>query len=77
MIELINKNIDDTIDYLELDKNIKEKLKENNINYVKDLWQLKRKDLKKIGLTDDEIRHTIIKLQLLSMDLNQKIYNKN
>ena len=31
----------------------------------------------KKNLTDGEIKHIIIKLQLLSIDLNKKVYNKN
>ena len=53
------------------------KLTIHNIINIKDLWQLKRNDLKKIGLTDNEIKHIIIKLQLHSIDLNKKTYSKN
>lgn len=53
------------------------KLTIHNIITIKDLWQLKRNDLKKIGLTDNEIKHVIIKLQLHSIDLNKKTYSKN
>lgn len=53
------------------------KLTINGIITIKDLWQLKRNDLKQIGLTDQDIKYIIIKLQLNSMDLNRKTYNKN
>lgn len=45
--------------------------------HVKDLWNLIRKNLKDLGLTDNEIKHITIKLQLHSIDLNKKIYHKN
>lgn len=72
-----NKAINSEITLLGLDRSIENKLRTNSINYIKELWSLKRKDLKKLGLTDSEIKHIIIKLQLHSMDLNQKVYNKN
>lgn len=65
------------LDSLEIDNNIIKKLNQNNIHNVKDLWNLKRKNLKELGLTDTEIKHITIKLQLHSIDLNHKIYNKN
>lgn len=49
-------------------------LKNNNINKVKDLWQMKRVQLKALGLNDKEIRQIIIKLQLCGIDLNKRIY---
>lgn len=62
---------------LELDSAIIEKLNKNNIIEVNDLWKLKRKNLKQLGLTDTEIKHITIKLQLHSIDLNKKIYHRN
>lgn len=62
---------------LEISNEIIKKLTNYNITTVNDLWQLKRNDLKQIGLTDKEVTHIIIKLQLHSMDLNRKTYNKN
>lgn len=49
---------------------------ENNINFIKDLWILKRKNLKDIGLNDTQINSIIIKLQLHGLDINKKIYSK-
>ena len=74
---MCNTTIEKSIKELDIDNFIIDKLNQNNINYIKDLWNLKRKDLKKFGLTDQEIKHIIIKLQLHSMDLNKKVYNKN
>lgn len=62
---------------LEISNEIIKKLTNYNITTVNDLWQLKRNDLKQIDLTDKEVTHIIIKLQLHSMDLNRKTYNKN
>lgn len=66
-----------SLDALEIDNDIIKKLNQHNIFEVKDLWHLKRKNLKEFGLTDNEIRHITIKLQLHSIDLNQKVYHKN
>lgn len=71
------KHLTSPIETLEIDTNIISKLHQNNIYNVKDLWNLKRKNLKELGLTDSEIKHITIKLQLNSIDLNKKIYHKN
>lgn len=72
-----NYYLTSTLDSLEIDSSIIQKLNQNNICNVKDLWNLNRKKLKDIGLTDSEIKHITIKLQLHSIDLNKKIYHKN
>ena len=59
---------------MELSKKIIDKLKKNNIFIVKDLWKLKRKELKQLGFSDSELTQIIIKLQLHAVDLNKKIY---
>lgn len=71
------KHLTAPIETLEIDTNIISKLHQNNIYNIKDLWNLKRKNLKELGLTDSEIKHITIKLQLNSIDLNKKIYHKN
>ena len=68
-------SIEDTIETLNLSKNINKILKENNIIYIKDLWILNRKTLKSLGLKDKEIKDVIISLQLQGLDLNKKIYD--
>lgn len=73
----MNKHLTDNLETLGIDNNIISKLNKNNIYKIKDLWNLKRKDLKELDLTDLEIKHITIKLQLNSIDLNKKIYNKN
>lgn len=42
---------------------------------IEEIWILKRKDLKDIGLTDKEIKSIVISLQLEGLDLNKKIYD--
>lgn len=62
------------IDILKLPDDIFNKLKDNNILIVKDLWQLKRSELKKMNFQNEEINVIIIQLQLLGLDLNKKKY---
>ena len=67
---ILEKNIEE----LELSNKIITKLKSKNINVIKDLWILKRKELKQLGFTDNEITQIIIKLQLHAIDLNKRVY---
>lgn len=62
------------IEKLDIKNNIISKLKLHNILSVKDIWYLKRKDLKNFDLNDSEINQIIIKLQLNGIDLNKKVY---
>lgn len=57
---------------LKLDKNLITKLKDNNINSIEELWNLNRKELKKLNFNYDEINSISIKLQLKGLDLNKK-----
>lgn len=59
--------------YLNLDINLIEKLEKNNINKVEELWSLTKKDLKCIGVNDQEIHQIIIRLELHGLDLGKKI----
>lgn len=72
-----NKYLDKNINILDLNEEIIDKLKNFNIDLIQDLWILKRNDLKKMGLATSEINNLIIKLQLLGLDLNKKVYRKN
>lgn len=60
---------------LELTSSITKKLLSKNITTINDIWVLKRKDLKELGLTDKEIKSITISLQLEGLDLNKKIYD--
>ena len=71
--ELLNKEIIQ----LDIDPSIIKKLNSNDINIIDELLCFKRKELKKIGLNDNEIKQVIIKLQLKGMDLNRRKYNRN
>ena len=68
--------ITDDIAKLDLSSRVTKILRDNNINLISDLWQLKRKELKELSLTDKEIKSIIISLQLQGLDLNKKIYDK-
>ncbi|MCH5167032.1 MAG: hypothetical protein J1F35_03980 [Erysipelotrichales bacterium] len=70
-----NIYINEVIDILDLDKNIEKILKDNQINKIEDLWILNRKKLKEFGLKDADIKQIVIKLQLLGLDLNKRVYN--
>ena len=68
-------SLEDKIENLNLSKSINKILKENNIVYIKDLWNLTRKQLKVFKLKDNEIKDIIISLQLQGLDLNKRIYD--
>lgn len=70
-----NVHAEKDISVLELDPKVNKILKENNINTIGDLWILNKKKLKEIGIVDSDIKFISIKLQLLGLDLNKKIYN--
>lgn len=67
--------LDDEISKLNLEKEIEEKLVLNGFKTIKDIWVLKRVNLKELGFTDKEINGIIIHLQLCGYDLNKKKYN--
>ncbi len=70
-----NIYIEKDIGILDLDKQIVEILKKNEIVTIENLWVLNRKKLKEFGLKDNEIKQITIKLQLLGLDLNKRVYN--
>lgn len=70
----INDNLKKDIKILDLDKECLTILKDNRINLIEDLWLLTKKDLKMFGINDKDIKYISIKLQLLGLDLNKKIY---
>ena len=67
---ILEKNIEE----LQLNNKIINKLKEKDIRIIKDLWKMKRKELKQLGFSDNEISQIIIKLQLHALDLNKRVY---
>jgi DNA-directed RNA polymerase alpha subunit len=66
--------LDKDIKSLELEQSLIDKLRLNNINKIGELHKLRRPMLKNMGVTDSEINRIIIKLQLLGLDLNSKLY---
>lgn len=68
-------SLEDSVKKMNLTDKIINKLLDNNIVFIKDLWVLKRKDLKKIKMTDKEIKSIIIALQLEGLDLGKKMYD--
>ena len=71
---MYNNNLDNDINSLNISKKIVKILKENEIIKVYDLWIRNRKYLKNLGLSDNEIKEIIIKLELIGLDLNKKKY---
>ncbi len=70
----INDNLKKDIKILDLDRECLTILKDNSINLIEDLWLLTKKELKILGISDKDIKYISIKLQLLGLDLNKKIY---
>lgn len=68
------KYLDEDISILELSDEVFKRLKDMSISSIDSLWNLSRTDLKNHGFTDKEIKHISIKMQLLGIDLNKKIY---
>lgn len=70
----MNKYIYKDISILGLDDNIACLLTKNEMRTVNDLWLKTKKDLKNYGLKDKDIKYVSIKLQLIGLDLNKKMY---
>ena len=70
MFKINNKDINN----LSISKELINKLKDKELNYIEDVWVLKRINLKTLGFTNDEIKEIIISLQLIGLDLNKKKY---
>lgn len=67
-------NVNDKIIKLGIDNRIIKIFNNNDIITIDDLWSLKRKDLKDMNFSSEEIKHIIIKMQLNGIDLNKKKY---
>ncbi len=76
-VKMKKVNLNDDIELLNIDEPIIKILKKHNVLIVEQLWNLKRNDLKEMGLESLEIKHIKIKMQLHSLDINRKKYNKN
>lgn len=62
---------------LKINDEIYTKLINNDILTILNLWNLNRKQLKKMKFTDNELNQIVIKMQLHGFDLNKKIYSKD
>lgn len=69
-----NGYLEKDINILELENSVNKILRENDINTISNLWEANRKKLKDIGLKDSDIKQITIKLQLLGLDLNKRVY---
>ena len=67
-----NKYLDEDISYLKLNNDINNIFKDNNILKIEDLWIKNRTYLRSLGLSDNEIKQIIIKLELIGLDLNKR-----
>ena len=70
MFKINNKDVSN----LSISRELINKLKEKDLNYIEDVWILKRINLKALGFTYDEIKEIVISLQLIGLDLNKKKY---
>lgn len=70
MFKINNKDINN----LSISKELINKLKDKELNYIEDVLILKRINLKTLGFTNDEIKEIVISLQLIGLDLNKKKY---
>ena len=62
-----------SVETLKLGEKLNSKLKEKHIIKVEELWELTRKELKKLSFTDQDIHKIIIGLELHGLDLGKKI----
>lgn len=69
-LEVLSKNIN----LLKLDNTLIDKLNSINICKVEDLWLCTRTYLKNNEFTNNDITEIKIKLQLVGLDLNKKVY---
>ena len=70
-----NEYVESNVEILDLESDVIKVLKDNKIDTIGLLWTQTRKSLKALGLKDSDIKQIIIKLQLLGLDLNKKIYS--
>lgn len=67
-------DVNEKISKLGIDDDVIDIFSSKNINTINDLWCLKRKDLKEMNFSSEQINHIIIKMQLNGIDLNKKKY---
>ena len=67
--------LDDELDKLNLEEELVSKLVDKGFNTIRDLWLVKRTNLKEMGFKDKEINRIIVHMQLCGYDLNKKKYS--
>lgn len=67
-------DLNDSINKLGINDEIINIFSRNEITSINQLWNLKRKDLKEMNFSSEQINHIIIKMQLKGIDLNRKKY---
>lgn len=73
----MQKILNEDISKLNLDKNLREKMKDNNINTVLDLCNCSRMELSNLNFTNVQINDAAICLQLAGLDLKKNHAKKN
>lgn len=69
-VEDLKRSVSD----LKLDKVITDKLINNSILTLEQLWNIKKDELKRLNFKDNEINQIVIRLQLKGIDLNHRKY---
>ena len=69
-LEVLNKSINE----LKIEESVLIKLNSISIYKIEDLWKVSSKYLKDNKFTNTDITNIKIKLQLLGLDLDKKIY---
>ncbi len=70
----MKERLKQSISVLKIDSNIVDKLVNNNINTIEDIWVLTKRDLKQMGFKDIEIHQISIHLELYGIDLGKRIW---
>lgn len=63
-----------SVSTLKISPDILEKMVQNKIETIEDLWKKSRKELKQLGFTDGEIHKIVICLELYGIDLGKRIW---
>ncbi len=67
-----SKILENDLTFINLDKDIINKLNKIEINTILELCKTSRKTLNKFNFSTEEINHIAIKLQLAGLDLSRK-----
>ncbi len=70
----MKEKLKESVSTLKLSSDIIEKMVQNKIETIEDLWKKNRKELKQLGFTDSEIHKIVICLELYGIDLGKRIW---